>query len=70
MAATARNRGLQESPEPAIYVPYNMATVPGATFLLRDGRRAALDRTGRARAGALGGSRIFLSPKFERWKIT
>jgi predicted permease len=35
VAATARNRGLQESPEPAIYIPYNMATVPGATFLLK-----------------------------------
>ena len=35
VAATARNRGLQESPEPAIYVPYNMATVPGTTFLLK-----------------------------------
>ena len=37
VAATARNRGLQEPPEPAIYVPYNMATVPGATFLLKTG---------------------------------
>ena len=35
VAATARNRGLQEAPEPAVYVPYNMATVPGATFLLK-----------------------------------
>ena len=35
VAATARNRGLQETPEPAIYIPYNMATVPGATFLLK-----------------------------------
>jgi ABC-type antimicrobial peptide transport system permease subunit len=35
VVATARNRGLQESPDPAIYVPYKMATVPGATFLLR-----------------------------------
>jgi predicted permease len=35
VAATARNRGLQESPEPAIYIPYNMATVPGTTFLLK-----------------------------------
>ena len=35
VAATARNRGLQEAPEPAIYIPYNMATVPGATFLLK-----------------------------------
>jgi hypothetical protein len=35
VAATARNRGLQEPPEPAIYVPYNMATVPGATFVLK-----------------------------------
>ena len=26
---------VQESPEPAIYVPYNMATVPGTTFLLK-----------------------------------
>jgi predicted permease len=37
VAATARNRGLQEAPEPAIYVPYKMATVPGATFLLKTG---------------------------------
>ena len=35
VAATARNRGLQEAPEPAIYIPYNMATVPGGTFLLK-----------------------------------
>ncbi|HTS66519.1 MAG TPA: ABC transporter permease [Candidatus Acidoferrales bacterium] len=35
VAATARNRGLQEAPEPAIYVPYKMATAPGATFLLK-----------------------------------
>jgi len=35
VAATARNRGLQEPPEPAIYIPYNMATVPGATYLLK-----------------------------------
>jgi predicted permease len=35
VAATARNRGLQDPPEPAIYVPYNMATVPGAAFLLK-----------------------------------
>jgi predicted permease len=35
VAATARNRGLQESPEPAIYIPYNMVTVPAATFLLK-----------------------------------
>lgn len=35
VAATARNRGLQIPPDPAIYVPYNMATVPGATFLLK-----------------------------------
>ncbi len=35
VAATARNRGLQDPPEPAIYIPYNMATVPGATFLLK-----------------------------------
>jgi predicted permease len=35
VVATARNRGLQESPDPAIYVPYNMATVPAATFLLK-----------------------------------
>jgi predicted permease len=35
VSATARNRGLKESPEPAIYIPYNMVTVPGATFLLK-----------------------------------
>jgi predicted permease len=35
VVATARNRGLQEPPEPAIYVPYNMATVPGVAFLLK-----------------------------------
>jgi putative ABC transport system permease protein len=35
VAATARNRGLQEAPEPAIYIPYSMATVPSATFLLK-----------------------------------
>ena len=35
VAATARNRGLQDPPDPAIYIPYNMATVPGATFLLK-----------------------------------
>jgi predicted permease len=35
VVATARNRGLREAPDPAIYVPYNMATVPGATFLLK-----------------------------------
>jgi predicted permease len=35
VAATARNRGLQDPAEPAIYIPYNMATVPGATFLLK-----------------------------------
>jgi hypothetical protein len=35
VVATARNRGLQETPDPAIYIPYNMATVPGATFLLK-----------------------------------
>ncbi len=31
----ARNRGLEQSPEPAIYVPYKMATVPGANFMLK-----------------------------------
>ena len=35
VVATARNRGLQDPAEPAIYIPYNMATVPGATFLLK-----------------------------------
>ena len=35
VAATARNRGLRESPEPAIYIPYKMVTAPGATFLLK-----------------------------------
>jgi predicted permease len=35
VAATARNRGLQDPPEPAIYIPYSMVTVPGATFLLK-----------------------------------
>ena len=35
VAATARNRGLHDPAEPAIYIPYNMATVPGATFLLK-----------------------------------
>jgi len=35
VVGTARNRGLQESPEPAIYIPYNMVTVPGAMFLLK-----------------------------------
>jgi len=35
VAATARNRGLQEAPEPAIYIPYNMVTAPGAAFLLK-----------------------------------
>jgi hypothetical protein len=35
VAATARNRGLQEPAEPAIYVPYNMATVPSATYMLK-----------------------------------
>ena len=34
-AATARNRGLQDPPDPAIYIPYKMATVPGAVFLLK-----------------------------------
>jgi len=37
VVATARNRGLQESPDPAIYVPYKMATVSGATYLLKTG---------------------------------
>jgi predicted permease len=35
VVATARNRGLQEPPEPAIYVPYKMATTPGVAFLLK-----------------------------------
>ena len=35
MAATARNRGLQEASEPAIYIPYNMLTVPSAVYLLK-----------------------------------
>ncbi|HKE25275.1 MAG TPA: ABC transporter permease [Bryobacteraceae bacterium] len=35
VVATALNRGLQEAPEPAIYIPYKMVTVPGATFLLK-----------------------------------
>src|ERR1700679_2879821 len=35
VAATARNRGLQDPPEPAIYIPYRMVTAPGATFLLK-----------------------------------
>ncbi len=35
VAATARNRGLQESPEPAIYIPYKMVSAPGATYLLK-----------------------------------
>ena len=35
VAATARNRGLQEAPGPAIYIPYNMVTAPGATYLLQ-----------------------------------
>ena len=35
VVGTALNRGLQEAPEPAIYVPYKMATVPSAVFLLQ-----------------------------------
>jgi predicted permease len=35
VVATARNRGLQDPPEPAIYIPYKMVTVPGATFLVK-----------------------------------
>jgi predicted permease len=35
VAATARNRGLQDPAEPAIYIPYQMVTAPGATFLLK-----------------------------------
>jgi predicted permease len=35
VAATARNRGLQDPPEPAVYIPYKMITAPGAAFLLK-----------------------------------
>jgi hypothetical protein len=35
VAATARNRGLQEAPEPAIYIPYKEVTIPDVTFLLK-----------------------------------
>jgi len=54
VAATARNRGLQEPAEPAIYVPYKMATVPGATFLLRtDVDPLSIERAARERARAV-----------------
>jgi predicted permease len=56
VAAAARNRGLQESPEPAIYVPYNMATVPGATFLLKtDVDPLSIVRAARERARSVAG---------------
>jgi predicted permease len=35
VVATALNRGLQEPPQPAMYIPYKMLTVPGATYLLK-----------------------------------
>jgi putative ABC transport system permease protein len=35
IVATARNQGLREKPKPAIYIPYTMAMVPGATYLVR-----------------------------------
>jgi ABC-type antimicrobial peptide transport system permease subunit len=47
---------LQESPEPAIYVPYNMATVPGATFLLKtDVDPLSIVRAARERARSVAG---------------
>ena len=35
VVGSARNRGVQEAPDPAMYIPYNMVSVPGAVFLLR-----------------------------------
>jgi ABC-type antimicrobial peptide transport system permease subunit len=35
VAGSARNRGVAEAPEPAIYIPYSMVTIPGGVFLLR-----------------------------------
>ena len=35
IVATARNQGLRDKPKPAIYIPYTMAMVPGAVFLIR-----------------------------------
>jgi predicted permease len=54
VAATARNRGLQDPAEPAIYIPYNMATVPGATFLLKtDVEPLSIIRAARERVRAV-----------------
>jgi len=35
VVGTARNQGLQDKPDPAIYIPYTMALVPGSVFLLK-----------------------------------
>jgi putative ABC transport system permease protein len=35
VVATARNRGLRESAEPAIYIPYSLALPPGLPYLVR-----------------------------------
>jgi predicted permease len=35
IVSTARNQGLREQPKPAIYIPYTMAMVPGASYLVR-----------------------------------
>ena len=35
VVATIRNRGLTDSPEPAIYVPWTVLASPGAAFLIR-----------------------------------
>lgn len=50
IVATARNRGLSEKPEPAIYIPYTLAIVPGCGYLIRAaGDPHGLIRTVRAR---------------------
>jgi len=54
VVATARNRGLQDPPAPAVYVPYNMATVPSATFLLKtDVDPLSVVRAARERASSV-----------------
>jgi len=55
VVTTARNRGLQEAPEPAIYIPYKEGKVPDATFLLKtDVEPLSLARTVREKVRSIG----------------
>jgi predicted permease len=54
VVGTARNQGLQDKPDPAIYIPYTMALVPGSVFLLKtEGDPHSIVRAVRERVRAI-----------------